>query len=207
MNESFTPDQPDNITPISGQPSVQHSPPEPEHAPGLKLLSKDVPPPETEAPETAVSETAAPEINSTSPSLHPVADISRHLKAPKLSNVKPNTISYEQAYKGININIPGSVQMRLGDTLMFYWGQNASSTRIHLRHITRDTTVRVLCVSYQLINEPQFGLVDVYYEVYRDDQLIGTSPAIRVTVNHEPTPPATPKRIPKTPEAEPKDAA
>lgn len=202
MNGTFTPDHPDNTTPISGQCGVQYLSPEPEHAPGLKLVSKDLPPPETESPETDT-----PDINCTLPSVHPAADISRYLKAPKLSNVKPNTVSYEQAYKGININIPGSLQMRLGDTLMFYWGQNASSTLIHLRHITKDTTVRVLCVSYQLINEPQFGLVDVYYEVYRDDRLIGTSPAISVTVNGEPTPPATTKQPPQTSETDPKDAA
>jgi hypothetical protein len=117
---------------------------------------------------------------------HPELNISRHLKAPRLPYVKPYVISHEQAQLGITVNIPGSAHMRFGDRLVFYWGRNRSSTTIHLRTIPRDTTVRVLCVAYPLINHPQYGPVDVYYEIIRGPFLIGTSQTARVVVKPEP---------------------
>lgn len=192
MNETFTHNTPLNITDIPVQPSAEPMLPESGNTRELKLVPNNVP-----APQTKIS----------MPMTYLALDISRHLKAPKLSNVKPNTVSYEQAHKGININIPGAAQMRFGDTLVFYWGTNKSSTQLHLRNISKDSTVRVLCISYQFISDPQYGLVDVYYEVHRDHQLIGTSPAVRVTVNRDPTPPATPRQRAAKDEPGDKDAA
>lgn len=123
---------------------------------------------------------------------HPELNISSHLKAPKLPYVKPYVISHEQAQLGITINIPGSAHMRFGDRLVFYWGRNRSSTTIHLRTITKDTTVRVLCVAYPLINHPQFGPVDVYYEIHRGPYRVGTSQTARVVVRPEGAPPIPP---------------
>lgn len=173
MNEEFTANTPLNTTASTDLSSTQPSPPEPE--PPLKLRLVPINP--------------LPEVTDSTVSIqHPELNISRYLKAPKLSHVKPNTVTYEQAYAGVNVNIPGSDKMRLGDTLVFYWGQNKSSTQIHLRAINKDSTVRVLCISYDLLAHLQFGLVDVYYEVHRDQYLIGTSAAVRVTVIREPAP-------------------
>lgn len=173
MNEEFTPGTPSTINTTVDSASEQPSPPKSGSAPELTLVSNNPPP---EGADSTVS------------TQHPDLNISRYLKAPKLANVKPNTVSYEQANAGVHINIPGSEKMRLGDTLVFYWGQNKSSTQIRLRTIDKDSTVRVLCVSYDLLAHVQYGLVDVYYEVHRDQYLIGTSPAVRVTVNRDPAP-------------------
>ncbi len=174
MNDAPTVNAPFNINTLMGPADLQPLPSEPGH------LSK----------QKIVPINPLPQVTDDTVSIqHPELNISRHLKAPKLSHVKPNTVTYEQAHAGVNINIPGSEKMRLGDTLVFYWGQNKSSTRIHLRTIDKDSTVRVLCISYDFIAHLHYGLVDVYYEVHRDQQLIGTSPAVRVTVSSDPAPP------------------
>ncbi len=139
---------------------------------------------------TGLSNEALPVTPVDNPSViqHPELNISRHLKAPRLPYVKPYVISHEQAQLGITVNIPGSAHMRFGDILVFYWGRNRSSTTIHLRTITRDSTVRVLCLAYPLINHQQYGPVDVYYEVHRGPFRIGTSETARVVVKPEPAP-------------------
>jgi hypothetical protein len=113
----------------------------------------------------------------------PVPDISHDLRAPVLPNANPDAISHEEAHAGVSIHLPGSSLMQYGDTLMFYWGLNDSSTQLRLNHVTAGSTVRVLCISYHFINYVQYGLVDLYFEVYRNHQRIGTSPTLRVTVN------------------------
>lgn len=188
MNETFNPDEIPNTTNKSDQPCIEPLSAESEHNREIKLVPNDVP---------------TKKDNDASPTLHPTVEISRQLKAPRLANVKPNTVSYQQAHKGVHINIPGSAQMRFGDTLVFYWGVNKSSTQIHLRTITKESTVRVLCISYEFLTYPQFGLVDVYYEVHRDKYLIGTSPVIRVTVHGEPTPTPTPPATPRKAQEKP----
>lgn len=178
MNETFNPDVALNKSNLPDL-GIELITPLSRHATGLEHLPR---------------EQHQSEMDSILPPPRPVVDISRHLRAPKLSNVKPNTVTFEQAYSGVNVNIPGSVQMRMGDTLVFQWGTIRSSTRLHLRKITKDSTVRVLCVSYEFITEPEYGLLEVFYEVHRDEQLIGTSPVIKVTVKGDPTPPAAPRQ-------------
>lgn len=192
MNETFTPDTQPNIADKPADTGAEPLPSDLGHTPELKLVPDD-------APESG--------INTSVHTSHPTVDISRHLKAPRLSNVKPNTVSYDQAHKGININIPGAAQMRFGDTLVFHWGQNESSTQLLLRNITRESTVRVLCISYELITHAHYGVVDVFYEVHRDHQLIGTSPVVKVTVNGEPSPPAAPRQTQKGPHNSEQNAA
>lgn len=177
MIETFPHNNPPNIANKSDQPDTESLQPESEHSQELKLVPNDAPPPDNNGPSTM---------------LHPTVEISRQLRAPRLGNVKPNIVSYQQAHKGVNINIPGSAQMRFGDTLVFYWGTNKSSTQLHMRTINKDSTVRVLCISYDLVSDPQYGLVDVYYQVHRHGYLIGTSPTIRVTVHAGPTTPTPP---------------
>jgi len=109
-------------------------------------------------------------------------NISNTLQAPQLPGINPNSISHAQAYAGISVHIPGSPLMEEGDTIVFHWGQNVSSTRI-LHAVGFSVTVRVLCVAYSFIPHIQYGLVDVYFEVFRGSKRIGTSPALLVTVN------------------------
>lgn len=109
-------------------------------------------------------------------------NISNTLKAPLLPNVNPESISHAQAHAGICVHLPGSPLMEEGDTIVFHWGLNQSSTRI-LHAVGFSSTVRVLCVAYNFIAHIQYGLVDVYFEVFRCGKLIGTSPAALVTVN------------------------
>jgi hypothetical protein len=44
----------------------------------------------------------------------------------------------------------------------------------------------VLCIAYSFVSHVQYGLVDVYFEVYRRGKKIGTSPATRVIVQRDP---------------------
>jgi hypothetical protein len=118
-------------------------------------------------------------------------DISQTLKPPILPNVDPDAISHEEAHAGISVHIPGALKMCTGDEIIFYWGRNASSTVLFHR-VPENSVVRVLCISYNFVPYVQYGLVDLYYEVYRSKQLIGTSPVLRVNVNC--SAPVTPKQ-------------
>ncbi|KPY11826.1 Uncharacterized protein ALO55_00355 [Pseudomonas savastanoi pv. phaseolicola] len=115
--------------------------------------------------------------------LHLPSDISNTLKAPVLPDIDPDSISHEQAHASITIHIPGSVKMCWGDEIHFYWGKNLSSTTLFHR-VGENSVVRVLCISYNFTPYVQYGLVDLYYELYRDHRLIGTSPVLRVNVNY-----------------------
>lgn len=118
-------------------------------------------------------------------------NISNTLKAPHLPGVDPANISHDQAYAGISVHIPGSPLMEEGDTIVFHWGMNQSSTRI-LHAVGFSSTVRVLCIAYNFIQHLQFGLVDVYFEVFRRGKRIGISPATLVTVNRDGAKPVRP---------------
>ncbi|MEE4340188.1 hypothetical protein V2J66_01030 [Pseudomonas alliivorans] len=121
----------------------------------------------------------------------PPSDISDTLKPPQLPHVNPDAITQEQVFAGIVIHIPGSIKLCEGDVIFFYWGRNISSTQVYHR-VGANSIVRALCLSYHFMAEPQYGLVDLYYEIHRENQLIGTSPALKVTVNY--SPPLTPKQ-------------
>ena len=121
----------------------------------------------------------------------PPSDISDTLKPPQLPHVNPDAITQEQVFAGIVIYIPGCVKLCEGDVIFFYWGRNVSSTQVYHR-VGANSIVREMCLSYHFMAEPQYGLVDLYYEIHRENQLIGTSPALRVTVNY--SPPLTPKQ-------------
>ncbi|CAM3106579.1 hypothetical protein BZK31_05860 [Pseudomonas floridensis] len=115
--------------------------------------------------------------------VHAPSDISDTLKPPILPNVNPDAITQEQAFAGISIHIPGSVKLCEEDVIFFYWGRNVSVTTIYHR-VGANSIVRVMCLSYNFLTYLHYGLVDLYYEIYRDKKLIGTSPALKVTVNH-----------------------
>lgn len=188
MDEKFTGNEPQNRHDASDNTDVESLAPLSKPAPGTNIKTEKCSVSDT---NTLLATESIDTIEVHANERQPL-DISRHLRLPRFANIKPNIISHEQALSGIIVNIPGSAMMRFGDTLVFYWGQNKSSTPLLLHTISNDSTVRVLCISYQFITHLQYGLVDVYYEVYRGPQLIGTSPAARITVQRVPSQATTP---------------
>ncbi|MDY0936448.1 hypothetical protein [Pseudomonas viridiflava] len=153
------------------------------------------PPPDERPKEDAVDVVEEPAAayaeNKPAVAAMPPSDISDTLKPPQLPHVNPDAITQEQVFSGIVIHIPGSVKLCEGDVIIFYWGRNASQTQVYHR-VGANSIVRAMCLSYHFMAEPQYGLVDLYYEIHRDTHLIGTSPALKVTVNY--SPPLTPKQ-------------
>lgn len=185
MNDKFSNDKPLNIPEPTDDLSEQCSELAAKYLADLNLGAIGGPIDALEA------DVASDDEESDTPIWHPSVNISRNLKPPKLAHVRPHSITYEQAHGGINVQIPGTPAMHFGDILVFYWGLNKSSTRLLLRTITKQTTARVLCVSYDLMTHLHFGPVEVYYEVHRGPYLVGISPITHVTVGEEPTPPKT----------------
>ncbi|WP_406641321.1 hypothetical protein [Pseudomonas californiensis] len=145
--------------------------------------------PTTTRTETVIAESASTYLSTYTP-LEP-SDISDTLKQVVLPNVSPDAISHEQAHAGVSVHIPGSVKLCQEDVIVFYWGKNVSSTTLFHR-VGGNSIVRVLCISYNFIPFIQYGLIDLYYEVFRDERLIGTSPVLRVNVNY--SAPVTPRQ-------------
>jgi hypothetical protein len=181
MDDNSSDDKPLHIPESMADLSEQCSELATEYVPDLNAGPVEVPEPETD--DESDTEVSSPPIR------HPKLDISRNLKPPKLAHVRPHSITYEQAHGGINVQIPGTAAMHFNDVLVFYWGLNKSSTRLLLRSINKQTTVRVLCISYDLMTHLHYGAVEVYYEVHRGPYLVGVSPILHVTVGEDPTPP------------------
>ena len=189
MDDKFSDDKPLNKPKPKGELSEHCSEARPHYAPSAESADNS----ETAVPE--LQSTMVPDDETSDPPVwHPEVNISRSLKAPKLAHVRPNSITYEQALNGINVQIPGTPAMKFGDNLVFYWGLNKSSTKLLLPSINKQTTVRVLCISYSLMNHQHFGQVELYYEVHRGPFLVGVSPKTRVTVGDGPTPPKAPRQ-------------
>lgn len=181
MDDNSSDDKPLHIPESMADLSEQCSELATEYVPDLNAGPVEVPEPETD--DESDTEVSSPPIR------HPKLDISRNLKPPKLAHVRPHSITYEQAHGGINVQIPGTAAMHFNDVLVFYWGLNKSCTRLLLRSINKQTTVRVLCISYDLMTHLHYGAVEVYYEVHRGPYLVGVSPILHVTVGEDPTPP------------------
>lgn len=113
--------------------------------------------------------------------LRSLPTISASLKAPQLPNANPEAISLEQVNSGVTVLIPGSPQMRKEDVILFYWGSHECYQPLHLASGEQEI-VWLLCLAYPLIDRPQYGALNLFYEVYRADQLIGTSPVLQVEV-------------------------
>lgn len=113
--------------------------------------------------------------------LRSLPTISASLKAPQLPNANPEAISLEQVNSGVTVLIPGSPQMRKEDVILFYWGSHECYQPLHLASGDQEI-VWLLCLAYPLIDRPQYGTLNLFYEVYRADQLIGTSPVLQVEV-------------------------
>ncbi|MCO8170086.1 hypothetical protein NJC40_20195 [Pseudomonas sp. 21LCFQ02] len=118
--------------------------------------------------------------------LRSLPTISASLKAPQLPNANPEAITLEQANSGVTVLIPGSPQMRKEDVILFYWGNHECYQPLHHNSGDQDV-VWLLCLAYPLIDRPQYGTLNLYYEVYRADQLIGTSPVLQVVVEQPTT--------------------
>ncbi|MFJ4145347.1 hypothetical protein [Pseudomonas sp. NPDC089734] len=110
-------------------------------------------------------------------------DLSNALERPLLPGINSDAISHEQVHAGISVHIPYSPVMQPDDLIIFYWGRHQTSTPIRQQD-TENTIAGILCITYNLITHVQYGLVELYYEIHRADQLIGTSPLLRVTVSH-----------------------
>ena len=113
--------------------------------------------------------------------LRSLPTISASLKAPQLLNAAPEAISLEQVNSGVTVLIPGSPQLRKEDVILFYWGTHECWQPLHQASGDQDV-VWLLCMAYPLIDRPQYGTLNLFYEVYRADQLIGTSPVLQVVV-------------------------
>lgn len=181
MDDNSSDDKPLNKPESIADLSAQCSEIAPKYVPDLNTGPAEVPEPASD--DESDNEVRDP------PIWHPKLNISRSLKPPKLAHVRPHSITYEQAHGGINVQIPGTTAMHFNDVLVFYWGLNKSSTRLLLRSITKQSTVRVLCISYDLMTHLHYGPVEVYYEVHRGPYLMGISPILHVTVGEDPTPP------------------
>ncbi|RMQ41652.1 hypothetical protein ALQ04_00503 [Pseudomonas cichorii] len=111
-----------------------------------------------------------------------LSDISASLKTPLLPNVKHNIITHEQIHAGVSIHIPHSPLLQRDDLIVLHWGLHQLSTPL-LHPLGKGGIVRILCITYNFIPHAQYGPVDLYYEIHRSGDLIGTSPTVRVTVN------------------------
>lgn len=114
-------------------------------------------------------------------SLLSLPEISISLKPPRLDNANPELISRDQMKTGVKVLIPGSPMMRREDVIVFHWGAHACSNILFHNSIGHNI-VWVLCICYEYIDLQQYGSLDLYYEVWRAEELIGTSPFLQVVV-------------------------
>lgn len=114
-------------------------------------------------------------------SLLNLPEISISLKLPKLDNARPDSITRDQVKAGVKVLIPGSPMMRKEDVIVFHWGAHACSNVLHHESIGHNI-VWVLCICYEYIDLQQYGPLELYYEVWRAEELIGTSPFLHVVV-------------------------
>lgn len=119
-------------------------------------------------------------------SLLNLPEISISLKPPKLDNANPESISRDKVKAGIKVLIPGSPMMRREDVIVFHWGAHACSNTLYHDSIGHNI-VWVLCICYEYIDLQQYGPLDLYYEVWRAEELIGTSPFLQVVVESNST--------------------
>lgn len=119
-------------------------------------------------------------------SLLNLPEISISLKPPKLDNANPESISRDKVKAGIKVLIPGSPMMRREDVIVFHWGAHACSNTLYHDSIGHNI-VWVLCICYEYIDLQQYGPLDLYYEVWRAEELIGTSPFLQAVVESNST--------------------
>lgn len=136
---------------------------------------------DNEPAATNAPKTIRQRFNSDPDLLRSLPSISASLKAPQLPNVNAGAITLEQVESGVTVLIPGSAQLRSEDIIVFYWGTHECYTPLHQSAVNQEV-VWLLCLAYPLIDQPQYGAVDLFYEVYRAEQLIGISPVVPVVI-------------------------
>ena len=108
-------------------------------------------------------------------------DISISLKPLKLGNANPELITRDKVKAGVSVLIPGSPMMRKEDVIVFHWGAHTCSNTLFHESIGHNI-VWVPCICYAYMEIQQYGPLDLYYQVWRAEELIGTSPFLQVVV-------------------------
>lgn len=114
-------------------------------------------------------------------SLLNLPEISISLKPPRLANANPESVSQAQVQAGVTVLIPGSPMMRREDVIVMHWGAHTCSNTLFHDTIAHHA-VWSPCIDYRAIGLEQYGRLEMYYEVWRAEELIGTSPFVQVLV-------------------------
>ncbi|WP_397448963.1 hypothetical protein [Pseudomonas sp. NA-150] len=114
--------------------------------------------------------------------------ISEHLPAPSLDGLDPESVSLNQASEGIMVLIPGSPPLQPGDSFNLLWGGVGFPSQT----LDEDTFNQPVIGRQLVIHSPtsflQQGKVKVCYDIYRNQQRIGTSAILYVNVHDSYTP-------------------
>lgn len=108
-------------------------------------------------------------------------EISISLKPIKLGNANPELITRDQVKAGVSVLIPGSPMMRKEDVIVLHWGIHTCSNTLYHESIAHNI-VWVPCICYPYIGPQQYGPLQLYYQVWRAEEIIGTSPFLHVVV-------------------------
>ncbi len=114
-------------------------------------------------------------------SLLNLPEISISLRPPSLGNANPESVSQAQVQAGITVLIPGSPMMRREDVIVMHWGAHECSNTLFHDTIGHHI-VWSPCIDYQALGLKQSGRLEMYYQVWRAEELIGTSPFVEVAV-------------------------
>jgi len=113
----------------------------------------------------------------------PRPGMSKTLKPPILPNVRCDAITDLQADTGISVHIPGSAGMRVGDVVVLHWGRDLHAATID-EPVKDDSIVATYCLNYNYMIHIKHGPVNVHFEVYRGQRIIGRSPVLRAYVKN-----------------------
>lgn len=107
--------------------------------------------------------------------------ISEHLPAPELEEgLNPDSIPLKRAREGMKVHITGSDCLLPGDTLYLMWG----GQRIGPEAMDEENIEHLVPATFLVIHSPTHflrqGHVKVCYDLYRNNQRIGTSPILNV---------------------------
>ena len=116
----------------------------------------------------------------------PLADllaplISEHLPAPELEEgLDPKSISLQRAMEGMKVYIPGSEGLLAGDTLYLMWGGQRFDPRALDEDSIKNAVATTVLVTHSPTSFLRQGHVKVCYDVYRNEQRVGTSAILDV---------------------------
>lgn len=115
--------------------------------------------------------------------------ISEQLPAPVLEEgLDPNSISLKRAMEGMKVYIPNSDCLLPGDTLYLMWGGQRFDPHTLDENSIKHAVLATDLVTHSPTNFLRQGHVKVCYDVYRNDQRIGTSAILNVYLHDSYTP-------------------